>query len=37
MGEIKTADYFVEHMESKYKGALDSLSVDALSLVAAVI
>lgn len=37
MGEIKTADYFVEHMENKYKGALDSLSVDALSLVVAVI
>lgn len=37
MGEIKTADYFVEHMESRYKGALDSLSVDALSLVVAVI
>lgn len=37
MGEIKTAEYFVEHMENKYKGALDSLSVDALSLVVAVI
>ena len=37
MGEIKTADYFVEHMENKYKGALDRLSVDALSLVVAVI
>ena len=37
MGEIKTAEYFVEHMENKYKGALDSLSADALSLVVAVI
>ena len=37
MGEIKTAEYFVEHMENKYKGALDSLSIDALSLVVAVI
>ena len=37
MGEIKTAEYFVEHMENKYKGALDSLSVDDLSLVVAVI
>lgn len=37
MGEIKTSAYFVERMKNKYKGALDSLSVDALSFVTSVI